>query len=204
MTRILNFVEEIVPNYSDVIFKRFFRLSRTTFHTILEQISPYDEFKVLNEGGRKPLSVEKQLLITLWYLGSKDTTLQIADRFGVTEFSVIQSRRRIVRVIYDYLRSKIIAWPDANEIQYIKDQFVMKCGFPNVIGAVDGTHIRIPSPSDNQEKYINRKGFHSIQLQVLRIKLVDILMAVHFCIFLTINLLHLLQYQKHSEFTGCL
>jgi hypothetical protein len=64
------------------------------------------------------------------------------------------------------LRSKIIAWPDVNEVQFVKDQFSMKCGFPNVIGAVDGTHIRIPSPSDNQEKYINRKGYHSIQLQV--------------------------------------
>lgn len=166
MTRILHFVEETVPNYNDVLFKRFFRLSRKTFQTILEKISPYDEFRVVNEGGRKPLSIEKQLLITLWYLGSKDTTLQIADRFGVTEFSVIQSRRRIVNVIHRYLKSKIITWPDANEIQLVKDHFAMKCGFPNVVGALDGTHIKIPSPSNNHEKYINRKGFHSIQLQV--------------------------------------
>ncbi|KAL6266004.1 hypothetical protein P5V15_002855 [Pogonomyrmex californicus] len=33
-------------------------------------------------------------------------------------------------------------------------------------GAVDGTHIKISAPKDNNESYINRKGFHSLQLQV--------------------------------------
>jgi len=39
-------------------------------------------------------------------------------------------------------------------------------GFPKVIGAIDGTHIKITAPKVNPESYVNRKGFHSIQLQV--------------------------------------
>lgn len=38
--------------------------------------------------------------------------------------------------------------------------------FPKTIGAIDGTHIRIDAPKENPADYINRKGFHSIQLQV--------------------------------------
>lgn len=38
--------------------------------------------------------------------------------------------------------------------------------FPDVLGAIDGTHINIPAPHEHQEAYINRKGHHSIQLQV--------------------------------------
>ncbi|XP_039308183.1 putative nuclease HARBI1 [Solenopsis invicta] len=39
--------------------------------------------------------------------------------------------------------------------------------FPGVIGAIDGTHIKIIAPKDRSESYINRKGYHSIQLQVV-------------------------------------
>ena len=39
-------------------------------------------------------------------------------------------------------------------------------GFPNVVGAVDGTHIRIQAPTQNEDDYVNRKGYHSINVQV--------------------------------------
>lgn len=35
------------------------------------------------------------------------------------------------------------------------------------MGAIDGTHIRIPGPSAFRESCINRKGFPSLQLQVV-------------------------------------
>ncbi|RIA92682.1 hypothetical protein C1645_691420, partial [Glomus cerebriforme] len=37
-------------------------------------------------------------------------------------------------------------------------------GLPNVIGAIDRMHIPIHSPSKNGSWFINRKGFHSINL----------------------------------------
>jgi hypothetical protein len=40
-------------------------------------------------------------------------------------------------------------------------------GMPGVVGAIDGTHIAIPGPTQHQENYINRKGFHSIVAQVV-------------------------------------
>lgn len=47
--------------------------------------------------------------------------------------------------------------------------FEESSGFPKTIGAIDGTHIRIDAPKENPVDYINRKGFHSIQLQVTSI-----------------------------------
>ena len=35
----------------------------------------------------------------------------------------------------------------------------------NVLGAIDGTHIRIVAPHDHPQVYINQKRFHSIVLQ---------------------------------------
>ena len=39
--------------------------------------------------------------------------------------------------------------------------------FPNVIGAVDGCHIRISPNDDERNAYFNFKHYHSIHLQAV-------------------------------------
>ena len=39
-------------------------------------------------------------------------------------------------------------------------------GFPNIIGVIDGTHIRIKRPTRQPDAYVNRKKFHSLNTQV--------------------------------------
>ncbi|XP_048251815.1 putative nuclease HARBI1, partial [Haliotis rufescens] len=39
--------------------------------------------------------------------------------------------------------------------------------FPGVIGCIDGTHVRIQAPSDNEPAFVNRKGYHSINVQAV-------------------------------------
>ncbi|KAJ8909746.1 hypothetical protein NQ315_014015 [Exocentrus adspersus] len=43
--------------------------------------------------------------------------------------------------------------------------FQIKKGFKNYIGAIYGCHIVINRPVENEDSYINRKGFHSILIQ---------------------------------------
>lgn len=52
----------------------------------------------------------------------------------------------------------------------IKYGYYDKTGFPGVIGCVDGTHVRIISPP-NEEKHIflNRKGFYSLNVMLVSI-----------------------------------
>ncbi|XP_015524878.2 putative nuclease HARBI1 [Neodiprion lecontei] len=45
--------------------------------------------------------------------------------------------------------------------------FEESSSFPKVIGAIDGTHIRINAPKEDQRDYVNRKGYHSIHLQLV-------------------------------------
>ena len=40
-------------------------------------------------------------------------------------------------------------------------------GFPGVVGLIDGTHISIRAPVEEPDAYINRKKFHSINVQVI-------------------------------------
>ena len=63
---------------------------------------------------------------------------------------------------------EFIRWPStAAERQEIKQGFFEKGGFPGVIGCIDGTHIRIQGPSVHESDFLNRKGFHSINVQAI-------------------------------------
>lgn len=42
-----------------------------------------------------------------------------------------------------------------------------KAGFPSVIGCIDCTHIAILGPSHEEHNYINRKGYHSKNVQII-------------------------------------
>lgn len=59
--------------------------------------------------------------------------------------------------------TEIIKWPNEAE-KCISNQFFTNRGFPMVIGAIDGTHIKMDKPEDDPESYINRKGYYSIQV----------------------------------------
>ncbi|XP_033744292.1 putative nuclease HARBI1, partial [Pecten maximus] len=39
-------------------------------------------------------------------------------------------------------------------------------GFPNVVGCLDCTHVRIQGPTENEKDFVNRKGFHSLNVQM--------------------------------------
>lgn len=60
----------------------------------------------------------------------------------------------------------IIKWPTNGQLNEVWEGFGSMSTFPKIIGAIDGTHINIPVPKDHPESYVNRKGHHSIQLQV--------------------------------------
>ena len=62
----------------------------------------------------------------------------------------------------------MIAWPsDNSEFEHISNGFERRRRLEKVIGALDGSHIPIKAPRQDQEVYINRKGFHSIVLQAV-------------------------------------
>ena len=63
--------------------------------------------------------------------------------------------------------NELIKWPTGQKLIDTIDAFERMKGFPGVVGAIDGTHIPIKAPKENPNDYINRKFFHSIQLQAV-------------------------------------
>ena len=54
---------------------------------------------------------------------------------------------------------------DEEGITNLASQCYDRHGFPQCIGAVDGTHIRIKQPKGKSSQYINRKGCYSLNVQ---------------------------------------
>ncbi|XP_060557268.1 LOW QUALITY PROTEIN: uncharacterized protein LOC132717730 [Ruditapes philippinarum] len=49
----------------------------------------------------------------------------------------------------------------------ISNSFYDSCGIDNIVGVIDGTHIPIVNCPGGENDYINRKGFPSVQLQLV-------------------------------------
>lgn len=60
--------------------------------------------------------------------------------------------------MYSHLET-FITWPNRARAEEMWSYIKNKYKFPKVIGAVDGTHIKITAPKLHPEAYINRKGF---------------------------------------------
>lgn len=113
------------------------------------------------------LSTTVQVLVALRFFASGRFLQVIGDTLGLAKSTV---SRIISNVSYAIAQKQInfIKWPSTEaEILQNKRGFYDKVGFPGVIGCVDGTHIRIQAPNENENDYVNRKGFHSINVQAI-------------------------------------
>ncbi|KYN02346.1 Putative nuclease HARBI1 [Cyphomyrmex costatus] len=162
--RCANYVENVVPLYTDIEFKMHFRMKRSTFQFLLELLKP-QLCKQSKEFGRHPISPEKQLLIAIWTMVTSNSYRCVSDRFDVGKATAWRSVQRVVNALYANV-TKFIRWPTREKAEKTIETIQRNQTFPGVIGAIDGTHIKITAPKDHHDSYINRKGFHSIQLQV--------------------------------------
>ena len=75
--------------------------------------------------------------------------------------------RDVCSAIVELLAAQYIKIPGGQSLQAVVDGFESKWGFPQCVGAVDGSHIPIIAPKENPVDYFNRKGHHSVILQAL-------------------------------------
>ncbi len=87
-----------------------------------------------------------------------------ADVIGVHK----STASRIIHRVSCVLSGRLPLYPtDVSTLNKVKVDFFDIAGFPNVIGAIDGTHIRIQAPSTHEPLFVNRKGYHSINAQAI-------------------------------------
>ena len=119
-----------------------------------------------NTARNHALSPLVQVLVALRFFASGSFLEVIGDTFGLPKSTV---SRCITAVSQALVRGQhmFIVWPDEDRKTVIKQAFFAKNGFPGVIRCIDCTHIRIQAPRVNENDFVNRKGYHSLNVQVI-------------------------------------
>lgn len=78
----------------------------------------------------------------------------VSDRFGISKSMLHDSMRRVVASLND-LADRFIKWPVGDRLDAVKHRFAKIGSLPDVIGAIDGSHIPIPAPKVTLVVYKN-------------------------------------------------
>ncbi|KAE8980280.1 hypothetical protein PR003_g25018 [Phytophthora rubi] len=128
-------------------------------------------YKVLHAAwGRKPganskTKLIKRIALAMIYLSQGGTMDQAASTLGISRPRAVVYINEMLDVLKK-LASRYIAMPTPDELPAIEAGFEAKAGFPDVIGAVDGTLVAIPRPRDFEGWYC-RKGFPAVNVQAV-------------------------------------
>ena len=113
------------------------------------------------------LSVETQVLIALRFFACGSFQQVVGDSVGVDKSTVCRVLPKFCRAL-NAKRRQFINFPTTNaEKRIIKQGFYEMSGFPSVVGCIDCTHVRISCPSENERDFVNRKSYHSINVQAV-------------------------------------
>ncbi|KAB0796380.1 hypothetical protein PPYR_10441, partial [Photinus pyralis] len=108
-----------------------------------------------------------QLLITLRFYATGNFIIVASDFGGIDKSTTSRIIMKVSSVISGIAR-KYIKMPSNENFRRVANGFHNLARFPNVVGAIDCTHIRIHSPGgDNAEHFRNRKGWFSLNVQTV-------------------------------------
>ena len=152
-----------LDTYSDTDFIVRYRISRVMFIDLLDRL---ETFTVRPTSRSHSISMTTQLAVTLQFLATGTFQTVVGSCHGISQCAV----SRCIATVTDALcacAKDFIYFPSVEGQTINQLRFQDKYGFPRVLGCVDGSHIPIVAPSTNEPLYVNRKGYHSINVQAI-------------------------------------
>ncbi|EZA59385.1 hypothetical protein X777_00507, partial [Ooceraea biroi] len=95
-------------------------------------------------GVREPISVQKQVAVCVYFLSSYCEYHVVGNVFGIHKSTVWKCVHKVVDIFM----------PKNDECQTIAALFERRTNIPQLIGAIDGSHIPILPPSDDNIEII--------------------------------------------------
>lgn len=152
-----------LDDFDDEELRRRYRFSGENIDRLIDLIG--DRLKRPTRRNH-PLTPRQQIMIALRFYASGCFLQLIGDTFGVDVATVSRVVTDVTDALFD-LKNEYVRFPTTpDERQQVRKGMYRLRSFPNVIGAIDGTHVRIISPPKPEEAdYVNRKRYHSINVQ---------------------------------------
>ena len=141
------------------------RMKKQTFCLLCLELKPFLIKQVTRF--RLPIDVDEQVAIMLWRLATNTEYRTIASLFGVGISTVCSIVHKTAQTVVEFLLPKYVCIPLEDKLKEIVAEFESLWGFPQVVGAIDGTHIPILHPQESPSDYYNWKNFYSIIMQAV-------------------------------------
>ena len=150
------------PEYQ-AAWKTDLRMTGISFQNLVNLVSP--RLQKQDTNFRKSIPIEKRVAIAIWRISTGNSFRTVSKTFAVGKStSVIITRefcREITRISSQFIKFPKSRKETAKEIENFKVDY--SCKIPQVVGAIDGTHIAIQAPmNDSKFDYYCRKQMYIV------------------------------------------
>ena len=139
-------------------FRKQLQMNRRTFDMLLNVLRPAVTCK--NTRLRDYIAPEKVLALGLYRLAHGNSYESIGPSFNVGRSTVLEAVQDVVEALFN-LRNVYIKFPITEAETWVCiETFQHVSDLPNIVGAIDGSHIRIAAPPDSAVDYFSRYQQH--------------------------------------------
>lgn len=154
----------LLKSEGDQLWIKNFRLPKAAIDNICKDIETDMAPEALCI--RDAIPIEKRVCIALYKLASCCEYRSVAKVFGVSVTSVHRCLYRFCSAM-SRRKHNYIRWYTTEDATALAELTRERYGYPQAIGAIDGSHIPITPPADGYADYICRKQYPSIVLQAV-------------------------------------
>lgn len=121
----------LIHSYTEKEFYFDFHMKKETFCNLLCEMKKDRYFQRIYESEIFPCTLEKSLLMTIWYLAKGGTLYDICDKFNINS-TVLKVVETTINIIVR-LQTKYVVWPDENEAEISSNIFLSNYGYPGIL-----------------------------------------------------------------------
>lgn len=139
-----------LEEFTDTKIFQKFRFRRQEIFDIVDSVSDDLEYVLPRKGSLTPVL---QVLLALRFYATGAFQDVVADLIGVSQPTVCRAVSRVTDALLRQA-SQWIKMPTRREAQQNNENFFAMKRFPKVIGCIDGTHVRIRSPVEQEHAWV--------------------------------------------------
>ena len=146
----------------DEELKQRYRFERRTIELIADKLWDHLEHRSYRNN---PTPVYIQVLFALHYLSEGVFFHSVCQMYNVSKSTAQRCLIRFCRAVCRLMKDEIRI-PSERSLELVKQSFYEIAGFPNVIGLIDGTLIKIKTPAHRPQDFMTRKRFCALNVYI--------------------------------------
>ncbi|XP_046403879.1 putative nuclease HARBI1 [Ischnura elegans] len=151
----------------EVVFKGIYRLSKDMVRGLVAELRPH--MAVARRSTAIPIELKVLCALHFYGQGSYQKSTGSDSNLGLCQSSVSNAIEEVTEALNtNDILTKWIHFPlQREERSRVIRKNYLATQIPGTIGYVDGTHVAIKAPKEQEHLFLNRKSYHSINVMIV-------------------------------------